>query len=493
MWTVLDRDLLPVAAVETVDTRYREEPLVFEAGPDFAELKASVDLGAKPAFWCWNQVALKDGAKVFLTAGNRPVLVGWTLGKGRVACLLATHRGKSGEGATAWFDWKDWPALAEAVLRWVAPEAGATRAPAGGPDPAAAARLREQLTGDAMEDVLKEGTGEGLPGMETENSGGAPSAELAAPALAERVKVLRQLVRVQDSATTAALAEQLGAVANLPLDVRFAMLDAIGRAPPANLAALAKPCIASRDPGVRGSGYQMLAIAGDPGFRTVLLSGPGALETRLLDRGRYLALALARYAPDDPELRKAGRRKRAEWNEREQAIKRPYTGGAEFSLAAPEQPCLDSESLFARVAWLAYLSRFEPETYAAQLAREWLLVGQYQDYCDRTESGLWQSLRNATPAQKAAVEIKVREIRIFRRMWGELGELTRPHVEAAYRSQPKAVATGFARAHYTIEVGRCMDFLGAIPLKESAATLEALKSAAQPDLARWATARLGGR
>ncbi len=103
--TVLDRELLPVTAVEEIDTRYAENALVLEPGKDFAELGARLDFSVKPSFWVWNQVALKSapGIKVFLKSGNRPILVGWQLGKGRVACLLLDNRGKSENGSIAFF------------------------------------------------------------------------------------------------------------------------------------------------------------------------------------------------------------------------------------------------------------------------------------------------------------------------------------------------------------------------------------------------------
>ncbi|HOF87006.1 MAG TPA: hypothetical protein PLZ36_02720 [Armatimonadota bacterium] len=136
-FTVLERELLPVQCTETVDVKYAEEtPFPLEPGKDFAELGVKVNFAAKPAFWCYNRVALKPDprVKVFLKSGNRPILVGWQLGKGRVACLLVDHRGMSGDGVTMFFDWADWPALARAAMRWAAPDAGTTDPPAARPD-----------------------------------------------------------------------------------------------------------------------------------------------------------------------------------------------------------------------------------------------------------------------------------------------------------------------------------------------------------------------
>ncbi len=130
MHTVLERELLPLLCTNMVDTVYTPTPRTFTPGPDFADLQVNLDFTAKPCYWVRNEVVLKPGAKVFLQSGDRPILVGWQLGKGRVACLLLDYRGKSEQDVTAFFDWKDWPKLAEAVMRWLAPDAGRVDPPA---------------------------------------------------------------------------------------------------------------------------------------------------------------------------------------------------------------------------------------------------------------------------------------------------------------------------------------------------------------------------
>lgn len=163
LMTVLDRDVLPVACVEMDDCRTSDAPLAIRAGPDFAELDCPADFAARPSFWVFNQVLLKDQpeVKVFLESEAGPVLVGWQLGQGRVACLLVDHRGKSGDDATAFFDWEAWPEVAAAVIRWLAPDAGRTdlEQPGGG------ASATAGLADDSLEDLL-EGAIEG-PAAET--------------------------------------------------------------------------------------------------------------------------------------------------------------------------------------------------------------------------------------------------------------------------------------------------------------------------------------
>ena len=148
--TVLERELLPVKMTAMTDTVYPETPEAIEPGPDFGELGVDADFTAEPVYWVRNEVVLKPGAKVFLKSGDRPILVGWQRGKGRVVCLLVDHRGKSEGGVTAFFDWADWPELMAAVIKWAAPNAKRTDPP---PAPTPKADEADDLAGD-MDDLL---------------------------------------------------------------------------------------------------------------------------------------------------------------------------------------------------------------------------------------------------------------------------------------------------------------------------------------------------
>lgn len=154
MHTVLERELLPVRMTAMTDT-VTAEPRAFEPGPDFAELGLEADFGAKPSFWVRNDVVVEPGAKVFLTSGSIPVLVGRQVGKGRVACLLVDHRGCSEGDVTAFFDWADWPRLVEAVLRWAAPEStsGGVASATAATNPKQA-KPRERAVDDLLEEAL---------------------------------------------------------------------------------------------------------------------------------------------------------------------------------------------------------------------------------------------------------------------------------------------------------------------------------------------------
>lgn len=487
-FTVLERELLPVICVENVDTRYVESPLFFEPGKDFSDLKATLDFKAKPSFWVWNQVALKSDVKVFLKSGNRPILVGWQLGKGRVACLLVDHRGKSEKDVTAFFDWKDWPALVDAVVAWVAPDAGKTETVPPAVSAAEATKLLQQLEGDSMEDVLKnleKGSGDtGDLGGESAAPSGT-SREIKGDVLKKRVEIIGRALQASGADVATALGEQLVAVNNLPPDTRFGILDFIQRAAPPSIADMGRKCLASQDSIVRGSGYSLLAMAGDPGFAKQVLSPPSATETDPQGRLRDLGLAIALYGKAD--LADEGRQRVAMWNDQEQKTKMAYTRGKEFSLEAPEVPCLDAEALFQRTAWLAYLSRHDANAYGAEFARQWLMIGQFEDYCDRSIKGLYGDNMSAADIKRAAM--RSQDWRKLRTCFTRLRDLTQPDIETLVKTSPDLAGEGFAQARFTPEFRGCMNLLGNLDRKATAPILEQLKKARNRDLTEFAAAR----
>ena len=501
--TILDRELLPVVSVEPRDNRYSEEPLFIQPGKDFGELKVRVDFSEPPAFWCWNQVALRPGAdvNVFLRAGNRPILVGWHLGKGRVACLLAMHRGKSEGGVTAFFDWADWPLLTEALLRWLAPDAFESQEKVVSVDTKELAALREQFDQAAMGDELgvddetdaEDGPdallGDGVAGGT--RAGDASAKDLDAKKLKDRVSLIRRMLKGQGTEISAFLAEQLVAVGNIPNGLRSGIIDFVARFPPPNLSEMAEAGARTSHPDIRGCGYQLLAIAGVPAFVKEVKSEPSAFETSVVNRGRYLALAVALYGKND--LIALGRKRIAAWNAKEQEIQERYTRGKGFSMATPEHPCLDTESLFARVGWLAYLARWEPQTYAPQLAREWARLAQWGDYCDRAVKNIWESLAQSGP-KKGGVRIakqRTEELRLYQVFLRRMSEVTRARVQSLFRAHPEEVAKTFVPARFLLEAKHCINLLGAIPARDSQIQLETLQNAKLPLLREFASERLG--
>ncbi|MCY3019316.1 MAG: glutamine amidotransferase, partial [Planctomycetota bacterium] len=481
-YTVLERELLPVLCAENVDTRYAETPLPIEPANDFDELKAKVDFGARPSFWVWNQVALKSdpAVKVFLRSGNRPVLVGWQVGKGRVACLLVDHRGKSEKDVTAFFDWADWPVLLRAVVAWLAPDALQTQAAAAPALSAGEARkLLDQLEGDAMEDAaagLDEGTA-------------AAGRKPAKSSKKDRVALIERALQGRGAEIAAALAEQLATVSDLPLDTRFRILDFVRAQPPPKLAGIARRCCESKESPIRGCGMQILALAGDAAFPKEMTGPAPGLETDPQGRTRDLALALVLYSK--PDLVDEGRRRLQAWNARENEVMRKWTDSKGFSPAAPEHSCLDAEALFQRVAWLAYLSRHDAKAAGAQFAREWLMTAQYQDYCDRSARNLWSD--HMTAVDKKRAEVKGQEWQRFRTYFGRLRELTRPDIEALVKQSADLAAEGFVKAHFTLEFRTCMNVLGSFDRQATSAILERLRKADNADLAEFAASRAATR
>ena len=61
----------------------------------------------------------KNGAKVLLTAGEKPILVTGEYGKGRVAVFAGTVMGDLPAHRTAFWDWDGWPALVSITLQWL--------------------------------------------------------------------------------------------------------------------------------------------------------------------------------------------------------------------------------------------------------------------------------------------------------------------------------------------------------------------------------------
>ena len=505
--TVLERELLPLICVQQLDNRYTAAPHAFEAGPDFKELEVEADFDARPAFWSWNQAALKEdaGIKIFLRSGNRPILVGWQLGKGRVACLLAMHRGQTIEQRTAFFDWKDWPRVVEAVLNWLAPEAYRTRARKIEIDRSRMAKLREEydqvFLGDSFEEDADEETENDLDILAPGRAAGDKAQTLDVEKLTQRIAFIENLLMATDDLIKqgiknkeqiaeigAFLAEQLAAVDNLPNNIRFRMVQFIRPLPPEGLREVATQCIRNANPDIRGFGYQLSAIAGSPAFLKEMLAEASSVEINPADRNRYLALAIAAFGKDD--LVKEGIKRVAQWNAKEEAIKSSYTGGRGFSMAATEQPCLDLELVYARLGWLAYVSRNQPEAYAAQLTREWVLLAQLDDWCDRSIGNIQFNLSKATAGNRASGRAQIDEFRRMRKFLSYMSQSTEDQVRKVFREHPREAAKGLVKARFLRELKQAVNLLGALSDAEGKEALKLLQSAEHLFLAGFARARL---
>jgi len=60
----------------------------------------------------------KDGAQVFATVGDTPLVVGDDYGAGRVVCVMAAPYGQATSGRPALWDAPDWPYVMRQVLWW---------------------------------------------------------------------------------------------------------------------------------------------------------------------------------------------------------------------------------------------------------------------------------------------------------------------------------------------------------------------------------------
>ncbi|MFP4027506.1 MAG: glutamine amidotransferase [Candidatus Brocadiia bacterium] len=497
--TVLDRKILPVISIRPRDNRYVREALHLEPGKDFGELGVECDFSAEPAFWAWNEVALRpdSNVKVFLKAGNRPILVGWQKGEGRVACLMAMHRGHSNPEATAFFEWNDWPSLLGAVLRWLSPKASVVREREVDFDRSKIADLKDELEGDVMEDLMgvgDEDSGDGgltLGGTDGGSEESSRTAKaLSQQELAARVSLLRKLLKRDDPEILGLVADQLAMVGNLPDELRFSMALAACRLKTDMLEQKARQCVQKTDLTIRGYGYMLLAASGSEDFPELFDEQGNAPEIDPAKRRRYLAMAVPFYPEKD--LMAEARDRIESWNRTEQKVKRRYTGGEGFSMAAPEVPCLDSESLFRRVGWLAYAARWDTEEYAAQFAREWAMLGQYRDLCDRTSSNLWEALAQGPsgPDDRARVRRRTAELRRFKALLCQLQRATRPRLDSVLEARPELVARGLAGGRFLKEVKQTINLLGDIPAGEALPILRIVREAEQPLLAGFAQTRL---
>ena len=422
LMTVLERELLPVLCTEMKDSRTSDKPVMMEPGKDFTELSCKADFAAKPSFWVYNQVLLKDapGVKVFLTSSKGPVLAGWQVGKGRVACLLVDHRGKSANGVTAFFDWADWPGLVRSVFTWLAPEAGQVGPARASVSAAEAKKLTELLEQDALGEL-----GGNVGGKEADEA---------------RIAALRRLLSAPASAIDTTIVLDQLMTGRLPDDVRWAAMDCVLARPPATLAERVRNGLKHQDASVRQTALQCLGAVDVTALLRELNNPSQTPEPD--SAGRMYALTLTLPLVKTAALVANGRLRVRQWNASEKEVLEKWTDGKGFSAAAPELPGLDGKSLVQRVAWLAYLSRHDPRTFGAQFA-------PVAD--DGGVSGILQA-HDRQPQGGRLVRLSA--------CFGRLRELTRPDVEALLKAEPGTIAAGFGRAHFTREIQAAMNLLG---------------------------------
>lgn len=121
--TFKDSELAKIFPVEL-----GEKGMKFEDQNQPLELKAvgehpitkGLDFAGKPITLFYHPMKAKKDSTVVLTAGDVPIMVVGTHGKGRVAVFLATLHGDPAKDVTSYWQWKSWPVLVRNTVDWLA-------------------------------------------------------------------------------------------------------------------------------------------------------------------------------------------------------------------------------------------------------------------------------------------------------------------------------------------------------------------------------------
>ncbi len=81
---------------------------------------AGVNWDQKPVTLVYHEVTPRPDAQVLVKAGEAPVLIVGTYGKGRVVVWTATLHGEPAEPAVAYWRWNAWPQLVKNITQWLA-------------------------------------------------------------------------------------------------------------------------------------------------------------------------------------------------------------------------------------------------------------------------------------------------------------------------------------------------------------------------------------
>jgi uncharacterized membrane protein len=79
-----------------------------------------LDFKDHPITLFYHPMKIRKDAIVVITAGDAPILVLGTHGKGRVAVFLATLHGDPAKDVTPYWQWKSWPVLVRNIVNWLA-------------------------------------------------------------------------------------------------------------------------------------------------------------------------------------------------------------------------------------------------------------------------------------------------------------------------------------------------------------------------------------
>lgn len=479
--TVLDREILPIQIAQQLDIKYIQDGAAIEPGPDFDKLglPASIRdelLKIKPKMWAFNEVALRPGAdvKVFLKAGNRPVLVGWNVGDGRVACLLAATMGTG----DAFAEWARWPELLGSVVTWLAPKYAEVTPPV-----AIAAKER-----DAAVQILEDKRVDRMIELDAK-----PAAKNAAGAAdqAKSLAAIRTLLNqgAGDAASAAALADQLGADAGITVSIAEEIIRflAANRPPAAKLVEGFKRCSASTNPSIQSLGQQMLAMAGTPEFTAAVrsLGDERGMSVPQVRWGTMIGISLC----NSDELVELGVARCAAWQAVIDKRFKQYTDGLGYRAGFPPVPHLDSDSLLERAAWLSYLAKRKPDAFAGALLREWLLLNQYAFYCDQTTGVLSERADKGPPIQAGPLRVKAAQAQELKRYYLQLSELISTQAREIFLKRPKDAAEAINQTFARTEVERAINLIGSADRNECADVFDKLIATKHEHLAPIAVRR----
>lgn len=85
-----------------------------------------VGFAAHPVTYWFHRETLKPGAEVLIRAGEQPLLIAGTYGRGRVLCFTGTPLGKPGRGERPFWTWEEWPRLVSNMAAWLGAGRSAT-------------------------------------------------------------------------------------------------------------------------------------------------------------------------------------------------------------------------------------------------------------------------------------------------------------------------------------------------------------------------------
>jgi uncharacterized membrane protein len=103
----------------TFDLTWEKDGAALTARAEPHPVLDGVELTRRPMVYWFHRGTLKPGAEVLIRAGDQPLLVAGTYGKGRVLCFLGTPLGQATEGQLPFWVWDGWPPLVSNMVAWL--------------------------------------------------------------------------------------------------------------------------------------------------------------------------------------------------------------------------------------------------------------------------------------------------------------------------------------------------------------------------------------